>query len=535
MPTLTWLTRDDDLKRAAAAPYRLLEAVPELSAGDSASGNMLIQGDNLDALKALLPYYAGQVRCIYIDPPFGTGREFDEYDDNLKHSIWLSMMYPRLIILAEMLHKEGSIFVHLDDNETDYARVILDQIFGRQNFVARITVKARSPSAFSTVNPGVFKSAEYILWYSKSKSEFWQDRVWVPRAPDTAYNKWLDNPDDPESDWRLIPLGPQLQAALIAGGSRTNVERATKSFYVSNANRIIRLAEIDDDGAGEDIVEVKRKSIISRNKIFRHKRVGYDDIFVTSGQQILFYSKNVRTVDGELTPARMLTNIWDDIAWEGIAREGGVTLKRGKKPERLLRRCLQLTTRPGDLVLDSFLGSGTTAAVAAKMRRRFIGIERGEQAKTHCHVRLDNVVKGEQSGVSSLEGWKGGGGFKFYRLGAPVFGEDGRINDGISFAHLAAHIWFSESGVPMAGAAASPWLGAIGGRGLALLYNGILGDKSVSGGNVLTAPLLKRIRDESGGWVGPITIYGEASRLGAARLQAEGVTFKQTPYDVRAR
>ncbi len=539
MPTLTWVSRDDDLKRAAAAPYRLLEAVPELGAGDQSSGNMLIQGDNLDALKALLPYYAGRVKCIYIDPPFGTGREFEDYDDNMKHSLWLAMMFPRLELLHSFLTQAGSIFVHLDDNETDYARILLDEIFGRENFVGRMSVKARSPSAFSTVNPGVFKAAEYVLWYAKHKPALSQQRVWVARAPDPAYNKWLENPDDPFEQWRLIPFGPILRAALKDSAGRASIETATKRFYVDNARQIVRLAEIDDEGAGEAIVGVKRQSEESPDRIFRHSRPGYDDIFITSGQQILFYEKNIKVIDGERTPARMLTNIWDDIAWEGISKEGGVTLRQGKKPERLLRRCLLLTTRPGEIVLDSFLGSGTTAAVAAKMGRRFIGIERGDQATTHCEPRLRRVVAGEKSGVSQLEGWEGGGGFSFYRLGEPVFDDDGRINPAIRFVHLASHIWFSETGAPLASAATGPWLGvadvSADARGLALLYNGILGDKSVSGGNVLTLALLKRLRKDGGDWTGPMTIYGEASRLSPERLKAEGVTFKQTPYDVRAR
>ena len=209
------------------------------------------------------------------------------------------------------------------------------------------------------------------------------------------------------------------------------------------------------------------------------------------------------------------------------------------KPERLMQRIVHLATLPGDIVFDSFLGSGTTAAVAHKMGRRYIGIEMGDHAVTHCAPRLRKVIEGEQGGISQSIGWQGGGGFAFYRLGEPVFDDAGRINPAIRFAHLAAHVWFSETGTPLASEATGPWLGEADSRGLALLYNGILGDKSVSGGNVLTLALLKRLRADGGtgggNWTGPITIYGEASRIGPDRLKAEGVTFKQTPYDVRAR
>ena len=157
MPILNWLTREEDIRAATRVPYRLLEEAAGQSAGDPNCENILIQGDNLEALKSLLPFYAGRVNCIYIDPPFNTGQAFPDYDDNLEHSTWLGMMFPRLEMLHELLAFQGSLFLHLDDNQLDYAKVLIDGIFGRDNFVSRITLEARSPSAFSTVNPGVFK------------------------------------------------------------------------------------------------------------------------------------------------------------------------------------------------------------------------------------------------------------------------------------------------------------------------------------------------------------------------------------------
>jgi adenine-specific DNA-methyltransferase len=209
------------------------------------------------------------------------------------------------------------------------------------------------------------------------------------------------------------------------------------------------------------------------------------------------------------------------------------------KPERLLNRILHIATNPGDLVLDSFLGSGTTAAVAHKMGRRYIGIETGEHAVSHCAPRLKKVIDGEQGGISESIGWKGGGGFRFYRLGAPVFDEAGHIRADIRFPVLAAHIWFSETGMPWNGNGRSPFLGIHGGRAYALLYNGILGDKRPDGGNVLTRATLAFIREaiskEMKGFSGPLTVYGEQSRLGIDTLKNCGVDFKQTPYDVKIR
>jgi adenine-specific DNA-methyltransferase len=201
------------------------------------------------------------------------------------------------------------------------------------------------------------------------------------------------------------------------------------------------------------------------------------------------------------------------------------------KPERLMERIIQISTTAGDLVLDSFLGSGTTAAVAHKMGRRYIGIEMGDHAATHCVPRLRKVIEGEQGGISEAVGWKGGGGFRFYKLGAPVFDAEGRINREIRFAYLAAHVWFSETHMALHKNARSPLLGRHNGTAYYLLYNGTLGDKRPDGGNVLTAKSLAALPAHDGQKV----IYGEACRISATRLKELSIVFKQTPYDVKAR
>jgi adenine-specific DNA-methyltransferase len=200
------------------------------------------------------------------------------------------------------------------------------------------------------------------------------------------------------------------------------------------------------------------------------------------------------------------------------------------KPERLIKRILEIASGEGDLVLDSFLGSGTTAAVAHKMGRHYIGIEMGDHAVTHCIPRLKKVIEGEQGGISEAMGWKGGGGFRFYKLGAPVFDPEGRINPDIRFAYLAAHIWFSETHTALHKKARSALVGVHNGTAYYLLYNGILGDKRPDKGNVLTARILAELPPHTGQKI----VYGEASRLGAARLKDLNIIFKQTPYDVKA-
>ena len=215
-----------------------------------------------------------------------------------------------------------------------------------------------------------------------------------------------------------------------------------------------------------------------------------------------------------------------------------MTFPKGKKPEALIKRVFELFTNPGDLVLDSFLGSGTTAAVAHKMGRRYIGIEMGAHAVSHCVPRLKQVISGEQGGISKSVGWQGGGGFRFYRLGPPVFDEAGQTRSDIPFSVLAAHVYFSETGRSWRGNGASPFLGLHDGRAYALLYNGILGDKRPDGGNVLTRTTLAVIRQamarQDAGFTGPLTVYGERSRLMPATLDRERITFKQVPYHIKA-
>jgi adenine-specific DNA-methyltransferase len=418
---LTWIGKGEEPKLEP----RILIEDPSKSFGDSKSENMLIQGDNLLALKALEQDYTAKVKCIYIDPPYNTGNAFEHYDDGIEHSLWLSLIYDRLKILKTLLANDGAIFIQLDDNELDYCKIMCDELFGRENLVNRITIDARSPSAFSTVNPGVFKASEYILFYAKDRSYFKETGSRIPREVDYAYNLWLTNPNMDFSHWKFSNV---LEAYTEKNQRQVHPKKALENynqFIVDNADRVARYASISDSGAGEKIINLKKESLANKDRIYKLEREGkLDDVFVLNGQQIIFYSKNVVEIDGTKKASKLLTNIWTDIAWEGIASEGGVVFKKSKKPERLIRRVIELTTNPGDLVLDSFLGSGTTAAVAHKMGRRWIGVELGEHAQTHCYPRLKAVVNGEQSGISKAINWQGGGGFKFYTLAPSLVQKD---------------------------------------------------------------------------------------------------------------
>ncbi len=507
MPSLTWLTRDADLKRASQVPYRLLEEAPDLSYGDPENGNMLIQGDNLDALKALLPYYKGRIKCIYIDPPYNTRSAFEHYDDNLEHTQWLAMIYPRLELLRDLLSEDGSIWVSIDDNESHYLKVMMDEVFGRKNFIANVVWQSKDTPGNDATS--VAQTHNHNLAYARSDK--WRPNR-LPRTEKQLAN--YKNPDgDPRGSWLGTPL--------------TRAEHRDRDFY-----EITNLAG--------------RKVFPPVGSSWRRPP---DELAKLANDNRIYWGKNG---DSDFPmEKKFLSEVKDGVvpqSWwpydfagstrnasaEAKAIFGGIKSFETPKPERLIERVFTIATLEGDLVLDSFLGSGTAAAVAHKMGRKWIGVEMGDHAVTHCAPRLRKVIEGEQGGISKAVNWQGGGGFRFYRLGEPVFDEEGRIRPGIRFPALAAHVWFSETGQPFSGAADSPFLGSHAGRGFALLYNGILGDKSVTGGNVLTGALLASIRALAG-HPGPLTIYGEASRIGAARLKAEGVTFKQTPYDVKAR
>ncbi|MCT4334520.1 site-specific DNA-methyltransferase [Paracoccus sp. YLB-12] len=511
MPTLRWLTRDDDVRAAESVPYRLLEEVPGLGYGDRDAGNMLIQGDNLEALKALLPYYAGQVRCIYIDPPYNTGSAFEHYDDNLEHSQWLAMMWPRLELLRELLAEDGSIWVSIDDREGHYLKVVMDEVFGRRRFVTTITWQQRT----TRENRKVFsEDCERVLLYCKDTEKFGASRNDLPLSDEVRAR--YSNPDnDPRGPWQSVSLNAQ-------GGHGTKDQ-----FYefVAPSGKVHQLP----NGRCWLYTWPVMQEKIADNRVW----------FGTSGQNAPRQKKFLSEAKAGLTP----NTLWlasdagtNDEAKKETVKLFGEAVFDTPKPERLLQRILHIATNPGDLVLDSFLGSGTTAAVAQKMGRRYIGIEMGDHAVTHCAPRLQKVVDGEQGGISKAQNWQGGGGFRFYRLGPPVFTEDGQIQPDIRFPVLAAHIWFSETGSPWTQPQPlTPFLGAQGGKGYALLYNGILGDKSASGGNVLTRKTLAAIRAAMGDFTGPLTVYGERTALSDATLKAEQIEFKQTPYDVKAR
>ena len=505
MPFLDWVNKNQAKQTSGEVPYRLLEQQQTFGDGE---GNLLIQGDNLAALKALKTLYEGQVKCIFIDPPYNTQSAFEHYDDRLEHSQWLSMMYPRLSLLKDLLAEDGSIWVTIDDNEAHYLKVLMDEVFVRRNFISGIAWQkkyaVKSDSEFFS------ESHDHVLVYAKSIEKVRINRLPRTEEQDSRYSN-VDG--DPRGAWTSGPLQrPEARDYAIyplkspsTGKEHWPPKGTSWRFTKERMDQLVADGRIWFGQSGNNVPRLKRfLSEVS------------DSVPATTWWPYAEAGHN------------------DEARRESKAIHDAADIFGTPKPERLIARVVQLATKPGDLVLDSFLGSGTTAAVAHKMGRRWIGIEMGEHARTHCVPRLQKVIEGEQGGISEAVGWKGGGGFRFCTLGETIFDEHGHISGAVRFAALAAYVWHLETRTPGKQAFETPLLGIHDGTAYYLLFNGILGDRRPAGGNVLTQPVLQHLK-ELAPHDGPRVIYGESSRIGPARLAAEGITFKQIPYDIKMR
>ena len=395
---LTWYGKDEPI---LVEPRLLIEnAALSNTAADPDTENMLIHGDNLLALKALKNKYAGQVKCIYIDPPYNTGSAFEHYDDNLEHSQWLQLIRPRLEILWRLLADEGSIWISIDDDEQAYMKVLCDELFGRSSFVASIIWQKRtSPDMRAVISDG----HDYILVYAKDKELFKQKRNRLPLSEEQR--KSYKNPDND-------PRGPWTSTDCTAQAGHGTAEQ----FYTltTPAGRVIELP----------------KSLCWR---FTKERMEEE---IAAGR--IWLGKDGKGVPRKKTYLKDSTGVVPWTLW--MNKEVGHNQEAKKeinalfgsdnafdtpKPERLIERIIHIATNPGDLVLDSFLGSGTTAAVAHKMGRRYVGIEMGSHAYTHCKVRLDKVIAGEDpGGITKSAKWEKGGGYRFYELAPTLINRD---------------------------------------------------------------------------------------------------------------
>ena len=382
---LTWVGKYDE---PTIEPRILLED-KEKSYGDPRSENMLIHGDNLLALKALEQEYAGKVKCIYIDPPYNTGSAFEHYDDNLEHSTWLNLMKPRLEILRNLLSDDGSLWVSLDDNEQAYCKVLLDEVFGRKNFVCNVIWQKK----FSPQNDAKWLSDnhDFIIVYAKDKDS-WKPNL-LPRSD--SMNSRYKNPDDD-------PRGPWMSSDL-------SVRRVTeKDIYEVVTPSGVKY--FPTKGRSWGVSQDTFRELVADNRVW----------FGENGDNMPRLKRFLSEVKNGTTALTIWT--YEEVGHNQDAKKevkqfNSDDVFATPKPERLIERVLTLGSNKGDLVLDSFLGSGTTAAVAHKMGRKYIGIELGEHCHTHCIPRLQKVIDGtDQGGISKAVGWKGGGGYHFYEL-----------------------------------------------------------------------------------------------------------------------
>ncbi|MFH1093950.1 MAG: site-specific DNA-methyltransferase [Candidatus Omnitrophota bacterium] len=414
---LTWIGKDEQINLEP----RILIKDSEKSYGDKSTDNMLIYGDNLLALKALEQGFSNKIKCVYIDPPYNTGSAFEHYDDNLEHSLWLNLMKPRLEVIHKLLKDDGILWISIDDEECHYLKVLCDEIFGRKNFITSIAVKMSTASGVKTSHRDktIIKEKEYILVYAKNKDRIKLNPQYVQQLDwDSEFQYMLEKNDskDPEK-WEIKKLRDVLKAKGIPEDPK---DKRFEQFVISNSDKIWRRA----------FIRSKYKELSQKNpdKIFH---VNENDIehYYYRGREMYFYKNKFHecfSEEGTInSPSHLLGDFWIDINTGKLFNEGGVDFRNGKKPEFLIGRILALCTESNDFVLDSFLGSGSTGAVAQKMGRRWIGIELGEHCHSHSIPRLKAVIDGNDlGGISKAVDWKGGGGFKYYYLAPSLLKKD---------------------------------------------------------------------------------------------------------------
>lgn len=415
---LTWIGKGNEPKLEP----RILIENPEYSYGESNTGNMLIHGDNLLALKALEQDFAGKVKCIYIDPPYNTGNAFEHYDDGIEHSQWLNLMKPRLMLLRNLLSNDGSIWISIDADESHYLKVMCDEVFGRKNFVDEV-IWQRSYAPIN-LKKTLSRSHDTILVYAKDFSPSFELNK-IPRR-DKMRDMYKNYDNDQRGDWKSdnLSVGPPIE----------------KNIYpiTTPSGRVC----YPPDGYSWRLSEERLKEFILDNRIW----------FGKDGSNVPSIKRFISEVKDGVTPMTLWT--YQEVGHNQDAKKEAKEFNSDNvfatpKPERLIERVIMLASNEGDIILDSFLGSGTTSAVAHKMGRRWIGIELGEHAKTHCFPRLKQVVDGEQGGISQSTNWQGGGGFKFFTLAPPLLTVDTFGNMVISAeydAHMLAAAMAKQEG-----------------------------------------------------------------------------------------
>jgi adenine-specific DNA-methyltransferase len=566
MPTLNWIGKEAVVRHHREVPFRLLEPVPELSCGGADSGNLIVQGDNLHALKALLPRYAGQVKCIYIDPPYNTGNEGWVYNDNVsspeirrwlgavvgkegetldRHDRWLCMMYPRLVLLRQFLRDDGAIFVSIDDNEVGNLQALMREVFGTGNEVATVVWQKGKKGDSKLVSI----THEYILAFARNKALLNDRKVkWRRKKPGVGdvlehYAGLCSKHGPNHENIRKDLMGWYREMP------QTDPRKAHKHYNWSDNRGLYFAADFagPDDGRENRprypiIHPVTRQPCAIPSTGWRWEQETTTAALAQDPPRIHF-GKDHTTIPNrksylcEIDDEPMMSVFYKDgraatLEVESILGAGAFPFP---KDSEAIADLIGMVAAPGDIVLDSFSGSGTTAHAVLKLNQhlsvpmRFILVEIDRDvAQTKTRERVRKAIEGfvPLTGKKRMPVTGLGGGFQFCRLSAePLFDPTGQVRADVTFAQLAEFVWFAETGTGFTGTADGPLIGIHEGRAIYLLYNGILKDQSAAGGNVLTGPVF----DSLPRFAGPKVIYAAANRLGS-RTAREGITFKQTPY-----
>lgn len=446
---LTWVGKYDE---DVLEPRILIEDTTK-SYGDSETENILIHGDNLLALRALQQDYTGRIKCIYIDPPYNTGNAFELYDDGIEHSIWLSLMRERLLLLKELLAEDGSIWIQIDDEEQAYLKILCDEVFGRTNFVNMISVNMKNIAGASGggEDKRIKKNCEYILVYAK---DYYSLDMFKGAYEYEEIGHLVERYREEGISWKyssaLVDPGKKIYVGSTVDGTGDEIKIFKREGYsIKSVNQIMKEEGLSESDAYnkyakcffvsqmpqssirprvmEKVNELGRDSELYSieyvPKTGRNKGEVYEQFYKGENFRLFAWLKDVsEEVDGKLYKKSLQGTYWDFVSGtKNLTKEGGVEFPNGKKPEALVSRVFSMASEEGDYVLDSFLGSGTSAAVAHKLNRKWIGIEQGTQAYTHCKVRLDRVIDGgDLGGISKDVKWNGGGGYKFYELAEPL-------------------------------------------------------------------------------------------------------------------
>ncbi|MGI6345866.1 MAG: DNA methyltransferase [Limisphaerales bacterium] len=387
--------------------------------------NLIIKGNNLLAISSLLKRYEGKVKCIFIDPPYNTHDDSFGYNNSFKRSSWLTFMSNRLLIAKRLLSKDGLIFIQVNYKEMSYLRVLCDELFDEWNYINTITIQTATTASYRSINDCPVNVSEFILVYSIDRAVKNINPVYRLSDYSEDYNYFIENFEMSYEDWSIVSVDSIIyrQEGLLTwqefknryGDNWKHFRYEMKSvFCYENRNRVVSLNTMQKPS--REILDCIETSKNNRDRVFAVGIERGKPTYVYNGRTLAFYRRKFRTIDGVESPSEVITNIWTDISFLSLGNEGGVDLPNGKKPEKLIKRILELATSEGDLVLDFFAGTGTTGAVAQKMRRRYILCEQMNYTENKTVKRLKKVIEGEQGGVSKAVDWQGGGSFVYCEL-----------------------------------------------------------------------------------------------------------------------